>query len=72
MPQPIAVVVAWIVELYLGVGLLFGIWFVAVGASRSDVRMRTAPIPVRILLLPGAILLWPTCLARVITRSSPA
>lgn len=71
MPQPVANAVAWIVESYLGIGPDFGARLVSGGVSRSNCRMRMTPIRVRLSQSPGAMPLWPDCLARVIARSSP-
>jgi hypothetical protein len=62
-----ASVILWIVGLYAAAGLLIALAFVAIGAPRL-----IAPAPghtpvslgARILLIPGAVLLWPLVLWR--------
>jgi hypothetical protein len=49
---------------YVAVGALFAVAFVAVGAGRIDPAAKGAPSGFRILILPGAIALWPYLLAR--------
>ncbi|MFN7117585.1 MAG: hypothetical protein ACK4TA_12355 [Saprospiraceae bacterium] len=44
--------------LYLGVGLLFGLWFVFRGVNHLDHQMESASWQVRLLLLPGTAALW--------------
>lgn len=43
---------------YLGLGLIFGIWFVLKGAEQIDENMHGATWPTRLLLLPASIALW--------------
>ncbi len=43
---------------YLGLGLLFGLWFVFKGADQLDGSMHGAHWATRLLLLPGATALW--------------
>ena len=52
----------WIVMalgVYAGVGLVLAIPFVAFGVSRVDRSAHGAPILFRLLILPGAVALWP-------------
>ena len=49
---------------YVALGALFGVAFVAVGAARIDPAAKGAPLAFRLLVLPGAIALWPYLLAR--------
>jgi len=44
---------------YLALGLLFGLWFVAAGAGRLDPDARGMPLQARAILLPGSAALWP-------------
>lgn len=44
---------------YLIVGLLFGLWFIFKGVQKIDDGMVEAKIGLRLLLLPGSVLLWP-------------
>jgi hypothetical protein len=43
---------------YLGLGLIFGLWFVFKGAEQIDENMHGATWPTRLLLLPASIALW--------------
>ncbi len=60
-------VALWIVRaagVYLALGLLFAIPFLARGAGVLEPAARHAGLFFRLLLLPGAVLLWPWLLAR--------
>ena len=43
---------------YLGLGLIFGFWFVFSGAEKIDQNMHGAIWQTRLLLLPASIALW--------------
>lgn len=43
---------------YLGLGLIFGLWFVFKGAEQIDGNMHGASWPTRLLLLPASMALW--------------
>lgn len=43
---------------YLGLGLIFGLWFVFKGAEHIDENMHGASRATRLLLLPASIALW--------------
>lgn len=47
------------VSAYAGIGLLFGAGFISIGLARFDAAAQSAGVAVRLLLLPGAALLWP-------------
>ncbi len=49
---------------YLACGLLVGIAFLTVGVSRVDSAARGTSSMFRLLLLPGAVTLWPLLAAR--------
>lgn len=44
---------------YLALGVLFAIPFALRGAARLDPVARAGSIPFKLLILPGAALLWP-------------
>lgn len=44
--------------LYLGIGLLFGLWFVFKGVDQVDEQMHGTTWRTRLLLLPGTAALW--------------
>jgi hypothetical protein len=57
----------WIVValgVYAGIGIVFAILFVAVGAARIDPTARAGTTGFRILILPGAAAFWPLLLTR--------
>lgn len=57
---------------YLGLGALFALAFVTVGAGRIDRAARGAPWGFRALIFPGAAALWPVLLVKwVRARSTP-
>ena len=43
---------------YLGLGLIFGLWFVFKGVEQIDENMHGASWPTRLLLLPASTALW--------------
>lgn len=52
----------WIVGalgVYVAVGLLFAVAFVAIGAARIDPGARGAPLGFRLLIFPASVALWP-------------
>jgi hypothetical protein len=61
----IAGAVVQIITWYLGLGLLFGLWFTWKGASRLDPAAEASSWGFRILILPGAALLWPLLAVRL-------
>jgi hypothetical protein len=60
----VAQIIVWVVTAYLGVGLLFGVAFVLIGAGKLDPHARAGTWGFRILILPGSVLLWPLLLPR--------
>jgi len=57
----------WIVgalAVYAVIGIVFAIPFVFVGAGRIDPTAGSGTIGFRLLILPGAALLWPVMLVR--------
>jgi hypothetical protein len=59
MPLPVAQVVARVVEAYLAAGIAFALLFLPRAAARVDPGLGRSPVTVRLLLAPGAVLLWP-------------
>jgi len=49
---------------YLGLGLLFAIWFAFAGAKRFDPVVAGAGIRFKLLIIPGAAALWPLLLLK--------
>ena len=64
----------WIVRLlavWLATGLLVGISFVLIGVRRSDPAAHRGTWGFRLLILPGAVALWPLVLRRWVRGDSP-
>ena len=51
--------------LYIVFGLLFGLYFVFVGATKIDPLLKDSKKLVRLLLLPGTIATWPFLLKKL-------
>jgi len=66
MPIDTASVVAMALEIYLGLGLVFALWFALSGARRLDPAAGRGTWGFRVLLVPGAALLWPLLLPRTL------
>lgn len=49
---------------YLSVGLLFGLWFIFKGIYKIDSGANGTSIGFRLLIFPGAIILWPVLLRK--------
>lgn len=56
------------IEAYIGVGILFAVYFATLGVVRLDKAARGAPVTFRLLLLPGTVALWPYLMARLLHR----
>ena len=56
---------------YLAVGLVFALAFVARGVAAIDPDAREMPWPARLLILPGVAALWPLLLWKWSTQKSP-
>ncbi|PWL37786.1 hypothetical protein DKG77_13510 [Flagellimonas aquimarina] len=54
-----------ILALYFGVGLLFGLYFMFLGAAKIDSIMADSKKKVRLLLFPGVVATWPFLLIRL-------
>ena len=52
---------------YLAIGAAFSLYFVSRGAARIDDAAKGANFWFRLFLFPGAALLWPGLLVRVLT-----
>jgi hypothetical protein len=67
----VAKMIAVSVETYLACGLLFAVAFLPRGVLTIDERLRASPVTVRVLLVPGMMLLWPMFLRRWIAGTPP-
>lgn len=57
----------WLVETFAAYGIagvVFGVAFVTMGLQRIDSVAEHAPVGFRLIVLPGAIALWPWLLLR--------
>jgi hypothetical protein len=59
-----ALALARVVEIYLALGLVFGIAFARSGVTVIDPNAQASTRGFRVLILPGAIALWPVLLRR--------
>ena len=66
LPPNVALWLVRAAEVYLTIGLLFAIGFAFRWVSRIDRVAAHGTIPFQFLLLPGAALLWPLLLPRVL------
>jgi hypothetical protein len=55
----VAQLILVLAAIYLTLGLLFALAFAASGAARIDVAARGTSVAFRLLLVPGAAVLWP-------------
>jgi hypothetical protein len=66
----LAHIIVWVSIAYAAAGLVFAIPFAIAGIERIDPAARGTSIGFRLLILPGAILLWPLLLRRWLNRKS--
>ncbi|WP_350290550.1 hypothetical protein [uncultured Croceitalea sp.] len=52
--------------LYFGLGLIFGLYFVFIGATKLDSFLKDSKKMVRLLLFPGVIATWPFLLRKLL------
>ena len=71
MPLAIAEAFLTLLGIYAAIGLVFAIAFVTFGAGKVDPAARTMPVRVRLLIIPGALLLWPVMAFRWATKTAP-
>ena len=60
-----------VIGAYLGIGLLFGILFVSAFVGGLDPAAKGMKFSVRLLILPGVMLLWPLMLLKTLLRKGP-
>lgn len=56
---------------YLGIGLIFGLAFVLFFAGGIDPAAKGMTLRVRLIILPGVMLLWPVMLLKTLLRKGP-
>ncbi|MEH6535328.1 MAG: hypothetical protein V7719_02970 [Psychroserpens sp.] len=54
-----------VLGIYFAIGLLFGFYFLFIGATKIDPLMQDTKKKVRLLLLPGVIATWPFLIGRL-------
>ncbi|MFT5288868.1 MAG: putative branched-subunit amino acid permease [Planctomycetota bacterium] len=57
---------------YIGIGLVFGVFFAMKGAAILDPVAKAAPIGFRLLVLPGSAALWPLLLSKLLRKKGAA
>jgi hypothetical protein len=72
MPIALASPLAAALELYLLLGVAFAVWFALAGARRVDPVAADGTWGFRVLLIPGAALLWPLLLPRALRGGGAA
>jgi L-cystine uptake protein TcyP (sodium:dicarboxylate symporter family) len=55
---------------YFAIGLLFGIYFVFIGATKIDPLLKESKKIVRVLLLPGTVATWPFFIKKLFKTKS--
>ena len=62
----IAQIIGWTLGVYVALGLLFALVFVARGAGRMDPSVEQSTRGFRWMIVPGATALWPLLLWRLV------
>ncbi|MDH3627791.1 MAG: hypothetical protein OES25_09055 [Acidobacteriota bacterium] len=60
-----------LLQAYLAVGVLFGLWFVFRAVKRLDPAANEGGLGFRLLILPGVAALWPFLLGRIVRGGPP-
>lgn len=60
-----------ILATYAAIGLLFGLYFIFLGATRIDPLLAESKKGIRVLLFPGVIATWPFLMKKLV-QSKPA
>lgn len=68
METSIQILIAFL-GIYTGIGVLFSLFFFFKGAFIIDEIVADSKWTVRLLLIPGAIALWPFLLKKIISKS---
>ncbi len=59
-----------ILEIYFSIGLLFGLYFLFLGAEKIDPLMADTKKKVRVLLFPGVVCTWPFLISKLFTSKT--
>lgn len=65
MDHPVATGIVAAAGLYALVGVVFAPWFSWRGADRIDASASGSTLGFRLIILPGAVLLWPVLMFRL-------
>jgi hypothetical protein len=57
-----------LIQLYCISGLLFAVYFFVKGAAQIDPLIKESKWSIKLLFLPGAVLLWPVLLKKLIRK----
>jgi hypothetical protein len=52
-------IIVFLLELYCTLGIVFALLFVSVGITRIDANAKGSGVVFRLLMMPGAMTLWP-------------
>ncbi|MDT0605445.1 hypothetical protein [Croceitalea rosinachiae] len=63
--ESIIIIFLMVFTIYAIIGLLFGLYFVFVGAVKIDPLLKDSKKKVRLLLLPGTIATWPFLIGKL-------
>lgn len=53
---------------YIAIGLLFSLWFVFAGAKKIDDGMADTPFHFKLILIPGAVFMWPLMVVKILKK----
>lgn len=59
-----------VLGVYFAVGVLFGLYFMLIGATKMDPFMKETKKGVRLLLFPGVVATWPFLLKKIFTPNT--
>lgn len=68
--ETVIIVFLTVLGAYFGLGLLFGFYFIFLGATKVDPLMRDSKKKVRLLLLPGVIATWPFLMGKLVKNKA--
>lgn len=60
----------WLLYAYMLIGLIVGTWYLLAVAAKVDEDMRGAKWYTKLLLLPGAMALWPILLRKALSHTN--
>ena len=69
--ETFATALVWFLQLYLLVGVLFGVAFVLRGVQAIDPAAENAGRGFRLIILPGVAAFWPLLLRRWLRKAPP-